>query len=186
MTPFGPFYCVFKSDLSRLEDSNFKTSETVVVRHAKESEMLSVAEVWLKGLAVEMGNPWADYLKRWTPGGAAKWFLDSHKRLGARFLVAEVNGKIVGVSGVLLEKKSGVGRMFTGVVVSPEERRKEVGSVLLYRTLLECKSEGLRRAQVETIAGIIASKHLYPKFGGIEQRVPAEPSVAVEDRSLQF
>lgn len=59
-------------------------------------------------------------------------------------IVAEKNERIVGSSGLLLEKRSGIGRMFTGIVVAPEERRHGIGSVLLYRTLLESKREGVR------------------------------------------
>ncbi len=86
-------------------------------------------------------------------------------------IVAEKDEKIAGLSGLLLEKKSGIGRMFTGIVVASEQRRCGIGSILLYRTLLESKREGLRHAEVETLQGITASRHLYPKFGGKEQIV---------------
>jgi GNAT superfamily N-acetyltransferase len=143
----------------------------VQVRLARGSELVAVAEVWYRGLGQEEGSPWADYRKRWTPGSAAKWFLDYTKRLGGRFLVAEKSGKIVGMNGIIFEKKSGVARFFTGVVVAPEERRQGIGSLLLYRSLLEAKREGLRNAEVETIQGITATRHLYPKFGGTEKIV---------------
>ncbi len=171
MSPFGPFYCVFRWDLSQLENSEPKTSDQVQVRYAKENEFPAIAELWHNGLSSEDGTPWADYLRRWTPNGAAKWFLDSRKRLDARMIVAEKNQKIVGLSGFLLEKRSAIGRMYTGIIVAPEERRHGIGSILLYRTLLESKREGLRYAEVETIQGITASRHLYPKFGGKERIV---------------
>ena len=148
-----------------------KTSDQVQVRYAKENEFPAIAELWHNGLSSEDGTPWADYLRRWTPNGAAKWFLDSRKRLGARMIVAEKDEKIVGLSGLLLEKKSGIGRMFTGIVVASEQRRCGIGSILLYRTLLESKREGLRHVEVETLEGITASKHLYHKFGGKERIV---------------
>ncbi len=171
MSPFGPFFCVFRWDLSQLENSEPKTSDEVQVRYAKENEFPPIAELWYNGLSREDGTPWTDYLRRWTPNSAAKWFLDSRKRLDARMIVAEKNEKMVGLSGFLLEKRSGIARMFTGIVVAPEERRHGIGSILLYRTLLESKREGLRHAEVETIQGITASRHLYPKFGGKERIV---------------
>ncbi len=88
----------------------------------------------------EEGSPWAGYLKAWTPASAAKWFLDATKRQGARIFVAEVDGKIVGMSGVVFEKRSGIARFLTGVVVASERRRKGMGSLILQKSLLESKS----------------------------------------------
>ncbi len=170
MSPFGPFYCVFRWDLSTFEHPMPKPGP-IQIRLARDNELLAVAEVWHRGLSQEEGSPWADYLKRWTPTSAAKWFLDCTKRLGGRILVAEKSGKMVGVNGIIFEKKSGVARFFTGVVVAPDERGQGIGSLLLYRSLLEGKKEGLRNAEVETIQGITATKHLYPKFGGREKIV---------------
>ncbi len=140
----------------------------VRVRYATDVEMDKAAEVWHSGLGMEEGSPWADYLRRWTPGTASRWFLDSSRRLGARFIVAEKEGGIVGVNGMVPEKRSGVGRFLTGVVVVPEARRMGVGSAILHKSLSVLKREGLRYAEVETRSGITASKYLYPKYGGIE------------------
>ncbi len=171
MSPFGPFFCVFRWDLSRIDASKSQSSGNVLVRDADDAEYGTVAEVWYKGLASEEGNAWSDYLARWTPVKAAKWFLDSKNRLGAKILVAEEHDRIIGISGVIPEKKSGIGRMYTGVVVAPEQRRKGVGSILLFMTLLESKRQGLHYSEVETRPGITASKHLYHKFGSIQKMV---------------
>ena len=137
-----------------------------VLRYADAEEMGSVAQVWYEGLKEEPGSPWADYLTRWNPVTASKWFLDSRKRLGARFLVAEREKTVVGMNGMILEKQSGIGRFFTGVVVKSTERKRGTGSMLLYRSLHDIKAEGLRKAEVETRDGITASKYLYTKYGG--------------------
>jgi GNAT superfamily N-acetyltransferase len=141
------------------------------VRQARDDEMSAVAAVWYRGLGEEEGSPWADYLKKWTPNSAAKWFLDATKRQGARMLVAETDGKIVAMNGIVFEKRSGIARFFTGVVVAPENRRRGVGSLLLHSSLVEAKKEGLRTAEVETIQGIPAVRYLYPKFGGNQKTV---------------
>jgi GNAT superfamily N-acetyltransferase len=138
----------------------------IQVRFVSESEIGSVAEVWYEGLKEEEGSPWENYLKNWTPSSAARWFLDSKKRLSAKMLVTEKEEKIVGVNGIISERNSGKGRFFTGIVVSPNYRREGIGSLLLHRTLLDLKKEGLRWAEVETIQGIPAAKYLYPKYGG--------------------
>ena len=119
----------------------------------------------------EPGSPWADYLTRWNPITASKWFFDSRKRLGARFLVAEREKTVVGMNGIILEKRSGIGRFFTGVVVKSTERKRGIGSMLLYVSLRDVKAEGLRKAEVETRDGITASKYLYPKYGGKKHTV---------------
>ncbi len=137
-----------------------------LLRYTDAEEIGSVAQVWYEGLKDEPGSPWADYLTRWTPVSASKWFLDSQKRLGARFLVAEKEKTVVGMNGIIIEKRSGVGRLFTGVVVRSTERKRGIGSMLLYRSLHDLKAEGLRIAEVETREGITASKYLYLKYDG--------------------
>jgi GNAT superfamily N-acetyltransferase len=81
-------------------------------------------------------------------------------------LVAEKEEKIVGINGIISERNSGIGRFFTGIVVSPSYRRQGIGSLILHKTLSDLKAEGLPRAEVETIHGIPAAKYLYPKYGG--------------------
>jgi len=137
-----------------------------LLRYTDAEEIGSVAQVWYEGLKDEPGSPWADYLTRWTPVSASKWFLDSQKRLGARFLVAEKEKTVVGMNGIIIEKRSGGGRLFTGVVVRSTERKRGIGSMLLYRSLHDLKAEGLRIAEVETREGITASKYLYLKYDG--------------------
>lgn len=147
-------------------------SETeTLLRYTDAEEIGSVAQVWYDGLKDEPGFPWADYLTKWTPVSAAKWFLDSQKRLGARFLVAEKEKTVVGMNGMIIEKRSGIGRLFTGVVVKSTERKRGIGSMLLYRSLHDLKAEGLRIAEVETRDGITASKYLYLKYDGKKHMV---------------
>ena len=173
MSPFGPFYCVFKWDLNGFAYLEPPRSPETLFRYAAPEEIVSVAQVWYEGLGDEPGSPWVDYLTKWTPVSAAKWFLGSQKRLGARFLVAEKEKTVVGMNGMIIEKLSGIGRLFTGVVVRSTERKRGIGSVLLYRSLYDIRAQGLRTAEVETREGITASKYLYPKYGGKKHTVQA-------------
>jgi len=75
------------------------------------------------------------------------------------------------MNGMIIERLSGIGRLFTGVVVRSTERKRGIGSVLLYRSLYDIRAQGLRTAEVETRHGITASKYLYPKDGGNKQTV---------------
>ncbi|HEV2120721.1 MAG TPA: GNAT family N-acetyltransferase [Candidatus Bathyarchaeia archaeon] len=173
LSPFGPFYCVFRWDLSKFDNQESNQPVGIRVRLASEGEIGAVAEVWYTGLREEEGSPWENYLKKWTPNSAARWFLDSTKRLGAKFLIVDREEKIVGINGIISEKNSGKGRFFTGVVVSPNHRRQGIGSLLLHQTLLVLKKEGLLYAEVETIQGIPAAKYLYTKYEGKSIQVPA-------------
>ena len=166
MSPFGPFYCIFRWNLSNFAYSEPPRPPETLLRYANAEEIGSIAQVWYEGLKDEPGSPWADYLTKWTPITATKWFLDFQKRLGARFLVAEIEKTVVGMNGILIEKRSGIGRLFTGVVVRSAERRRGIGSMLLNRDLHDIKAQGLNKAEVETRDGITASKYLYPKYGG--------------------
>ncbi len=172
MSPSGPFYCLFRWDLSQLDSLEPTASGDVQIRDALENEYSRVARVWHDGLAKEPGEPWADYLKRWSSDSATRWFLDARKRLSARILVGDENGEIVGISGIVPEKRSGIGRMFTGVVVASDKRNRGVGALLLYKTLEEAKRERLHFAEVETLADIIASRYLYHKFNGKQTIIP--------------
>ncbi len=171
LSPFGPFYCIFRWDLSSFVYPEPPNPPETLLRYANAQEIGSVAQGWYEGLRDEPDSPWADYLTKWTPVTAAKWFLDSHKRLGARFLVAEKEKLVVGMNGMIIEKRSGIGRFFTGVVVRSTERKRGIGSLLLYRSLRDIKAEGLRNAEVETRDGITASNFLYPKYGGKKHTV---------------
>jgi GNAT superfamily N-acetyltransferase len=171
VSPFGPFYCTFRWDLSRFAYPEPPSPSDTLLRYADAGQIGSVAQVWYEGLKDEPEAPWADYLTKWTPVTVAKWFGDSQKRLGARFLVAEREKMVVGMNGVILEKRSGIGRLFTGVVVRSAERKRGIGSMLLYRILHDIKAEGLRKAEVETRDGITASKYLYPKYDGKKHTV---------------
>jgi len=164
---------VFRWDLSKFNYPDPNQTAGIRVRFASEGEIGAAAEVWYEGLREEEGSPWENYLKKWTRSSAARWFLDSKKRLGAKMLVAEKEEKIVGVNGIISERNSGKGRFFTGIVVAPNYRRQGIGSLLLHRTLLDLKKEGLRCAEVETIQGIPAAKYLYSKYGGETILVPA-------------
>jgi ribosomal protein S18 acetylase RimI-like enzyme len=171
LSPFGAFYCVFRWDLSSFAYSEPQSPPEILLRYADAGEIGSVAQVWYDGLKDEPGAPWADYLVKWTPSTAAKWFLDSQKRMGARFLVAENEKALIGMNGMIIEKRSGIGRFFTGVVVRSSQRKLGIGSMLLHRSLRDIKAEGLRRAEVETRDGITASKYLYSKYGGKKHTV---------------
>jgi len=82
MSPFGPFYCVFRWDLAKFDYPGPKQSEDLRIRIVSETEIGSVTKVCYESLSEEEGSPLTSCLKKWTPASAAKWFPDSKKRLG--------------------------------------------------------------------------------------------------------
>jgi len=138
-------------------------------------EFSEAAAVFFQGLKDEEApwdrtvSPWEDFQKEnrlTTIGETAKWLAKVEKNDGGRLLVAKRNGKIIGISGLIIREKSA--GMFTGVVVSKQERQKGVGTVLLHHTLLEAQKQGAEHVEIWTIPRITAAIHLYPKFGGVE------------------
>src|SRR5260370_32357375 len=99
LSPIGAFYCVFRWDLNSFEYSEPPSPPETLLRYADAGEIGSIAQVWHDGLENEPGPPWDDYLTRWTPTTAAKWVLDSQKRLGARVLLAENEKALVRMNG---------------------------------------------------------------------------------------
>jgi len=159
---------LFKWDLTRFHYPEPTPPLQIRIRYAKEDEFAAVADLWRRGISQEEGSPWKHFLRRWTPRTVERWFRHYHGKYGARTLVADKDGKIVGVGGPIFEIKSGVGTIFAGVVVAREERRQGIGSMLLYMALREIKDMGCWYATVETLHDITASRHLYVKFGGVE------------------
>lgn len=80
----------------------------------------------------------------------------------AVYIVAEVNGHVVGYAGVWGIVDEG---HITNVAVSPDYRRKNIGSLLIYHMLKATMQAGLVRHTLEVRAGNVAAQALYRKFG---------------------
>ncbi len=158
--------CIFYWDLRSLRFKDLKPARDISVKFARSKEVPVVAGVWQRGISQEKGSPWKHHLEKWTMSRVQRWFRHYPKRYNARILVAKKQGRIIGVSGPIFRVRSGVGRIYAGIVVVREERGRGVGTALLSRTLLLLKKQGLRFAVIETLSGITASKYLYPKIGG--------------------
>ena len=80
----------------------------------------------------------------------------------ATYVVAEMDGHVVGYVGVWSIVDEG---HITNVAVSPNYRRKNVGSLLIYHMLKATMQAGLVRHTLEVRAGNAAAQALYRKFG---------------------
>lgn len=158
----------FRWDLTEFDYPEPPIPPGLRIRYATVDELPSIAELWRNGTGEEQGGPWDHLLHFWTPKVVEGWFKHHHAKNRAKTIVAEKEGKLVGVSGPLFGTDRGLGRIFAGIVVAKEERRQGIGTALLYKTLCELRSMNCSYAMVETLRDITASNHLYPKFGGIE------------------
>ena len=158
----------FRWDLTEFDYPEPPVPAGLRIRYATVDEFPSIACVWRNGTSEEQGGPWNHLLHSWTPRVVERWFRHHHDMNRAKTIVAEKEGRLVGVSGPLFGTDRGIGRIFAGIVVAKQERRQGIGTALLHRTLCELRRMNCSYAMVETLHDITASNHLYPKFGGIE------------------
>lgn len=83
---------------------------------------------------------------------------------GCHYIVAELHGKIVAVSGVARSHWTDQ-NLLTGICVAPEHQRRGLGTYLLAASLLCLRDMGLLSAKVYTEAGSLADHKIYPLFG---------------------
>lgn len=90
----------------------------------------------------------------------------------AEYLVVEYGGSIAGVSGVADSHPTNQ-NLLTGPCVMPEHQRKGLGTYLLGASLSSLRRMGLAQAVVYSLAGCMADKHVYPKFGSTREETAA-------------
>ena len=95
-------------------------------------------------------------------------FLDILTREEAIYLVAEIDGKVVGHCGVT--NIVGEGEI-TNVAVLPEYRDRKVAQQMLQMLLLEGKAAGITAFTLEVRAGNAPAVHLYEKAGFVTEGV---------------
>ncbi len=89
-------------------------------------------------------------------------FLDALSGEKVIFLVAELEGAIVGYCGMYCAADEGE---ITNVAVTPRVRRHGIGKQLMERFLMEAKDAGARQVILEVRVSNQAAIHLYERFG---------------------
>ncbi|MBC7114384.1 MAG: [ribosomal protein S18]-alanine N-acetyltransferase [Archaeoglobi archaeon] len=89
-------------------------------------------------------------------------FMRIHENFPEGFLVAEMNGKVV---GYLIFIETGIGGRILSFAVHPSFRNRGVGSLLLGKALEVMKKLGLRTAMLEVRKSNLKAQKLYRKFG---------------------
>lgn len=94
----------------------------------------------------------------WSEGSFRNELDHSH----ARFLVAYLDGRIVGYGGMWLVVDEA---HITNVAVAPSERRKGIGKQLMIELLFEAKRAGMACSTLEVRANNAAAIGLYENLG---------------------
>ncbi len=89
-------------------------------------------------------------------------FLDALSGEKVIFLVAELEGEIVGYCGMYCAADEGE---ITNVAVTSRVRRHGIGKQLMERFLMEAKDAGARQVILEVRVSNRAAIHLYERFG---------------------
>lgn len=95
-------------------------------------------------------------------------FHDLLTKKEAIYLVAEVDGQIVGHCGVL--DIAGEGEIMN-VAVRPEYRSRKIGQQMLEALLTEGKKAGMTAFTLEVRAGNLPAVHIYEKAGFVTEGV---------------
>lgn len=97
----------------------------------------------------------------WSRGAFLAELLENRR---ARYLVAELDGRVVGYIGLWLIAGEG---HITNIAVHPDYRRRGIGRLLLQSMTDLCLREGARRMTLEVRRSNLAAQDLYRSFGFI-------------------
>jgi len=86
----------------------------------------------------------------------------------ARYLVAEIDGRIAGYAGIWLIFDEG---HITNIAVHPDFQRRGVASALLQRVLSNAKACGIEACTLEVRRNNLAAQKLYEKYGFLPEGV---------------
>ncbi|MGL6105565.1 ribosomal protein S18-alanine N-acetyltransferase [Romboutsia sp.] len=89
-------------------------------------------------------------------------FMKELKNDVARYLVAKIDGKVVGYVGIWLVMDEG---HITNVAVHKDYRGQKIGDKLIKELIEVCKSSNIVAMTLEVRASNVAAQNLYKKYG---------------------
>ncbi|MGB9679638.1 MAG: ribosomal protein S18-alanine N-acetyltransferase [Thermoanaerobacteraceae bacterium] len=97
-----------------------------------------------------------------TPWSKEAFITEVTKNSCARYVVAEIDGRVVGYGGFWVVVDEG---HITNIAVHPDFRSMEVGTRIMESLIEIAKKSGISAMTLEVRASNIIAQHLYSKFG---------------------
>jgi ribosomal-protein-alanine N-acetyltransferase len=120
----------------------------VIIRDMKESDLERIIEIEEKSF-----NP---------PWSREAFLLELTKNLLAKYIVAEVDGQVVGYGGIWLIIDEG---HVTNIAVDEEYRGKGIGSKILEGLIQICRDRNMTAMTLEVRKSNVVAQSLYRKYG---------------------
>ncbi len=120
----------------------------VIIRDMKESDLDRIMEIEEKSF-----NP---------PWSREAFLLELTKNLLAKYIVAEVDGQVVGYGGIWLIIDEG---HVTNIAVDEEYRGKGIGSKILEGLIQICRDRNMTAMTLEVRKSNVVAQSLYRKYG---------------------
>lgn len=120
----------------------------VIIRDMKESDLERIIEIEEKSF-----NP---------PWSREAFLLELTKNLLAKYIVAEVDGQVVGYGGIWLIIDEG---HVTNIAVDEEYRGKGIGSKILEGLIQICRERNMTAMTLEVRKSNVVAQSLYRKYG---------------------
>lgn len=120
----------------------------IIIRDMKESDLDRIMEIEEKSF-----NP---------PWSREAFLLELTKNLLAKYIVAEVDGQVVGYGGIWLIIDEG---HVTNIAVDEEYRGKGIGSKILEGLIQICRDRNMTAMTLEVRKSNVVAQSLYRKYG---------------------
>ena len=120
----------------------------IIIRDMKESDLDRIMEIEEKSF-----NP---------PWSREAFLLELTKNLLAKYIVAEVDGQVVGYGGIWLIIDEG---HVTNIAVDEEYRGKGIGSKILEGLIQICRERNMTAMTLEVRKSNVVAQSLYRKYG---------------------
>lgn len=120
----------------------------IVIRKMRENDIEQVLDIEKKSFT--------------TPWSKESFTMEIKKNLLAYYIVAEIDGKIVGYGGFwnIVDEAH-----ITNIAVDPEYRGKGIGNFIVEKLIDVCKERGILRMTLEVRKSNYIAQALYKKYG---------------------
>ena len=165
-------------DLGKLPEQPVTIASPLIVRQANREEESAVLTVISNAFSMDTG--WADIHKSLL-GKLQGQISTAFDEKEPACVVLQYGNRIIGCSVMRLSEEAEV-NLITGPCVLHEYRSRGMGSSLLGASLAELRKAGLRKAYGISREKTVASRYLFPKFGGTaepwQSELEAPPKIA--------